>query len=235
MVEFFSKLGPDIAVHTYEHVYLTFISLTLAVIIAVPLGIFIAKSRRQKLSSVVMGVANLIQTIPSLALLAFMIAVFLLINRLYGGPEWYKTGGLLPTIGTLPAVVALVLYALLPILRNTFTGIRQVDPSVVEVAQGMGMTRRQILTRVELPLSLPFIMSGVRISTVWTIGIATLCGLVGAGGLGDLIMQGLRSNQLDYLIAGTVPAAILALLFDGLMGLVERWLTPEGMKAARLK
>jgi osmoprotectant transport system permease protein len=105
-----------------------------------------------------------------------------------------------------------------------------VDPSVVEVARGMGMTRRQILTRVELPLSLPFIMSGVRISTVWTIGIATLCGLVGAGGLGDLIMQGLRSNQLDYLIAGTVPAAILALLFDFLMGLVEKWLTPEGMK-----
>jgi len=235
MAEFFDKLGADIALHTYEHVYLTFVSLTLAVIIAVPLGVFMAKSRRRRISSAIMGAANLIQTVPSLALLAFMVAVFMLINRLVGGPEWYKTGGLLPTIGTLPAVVALVLYALLPILRNTFTGIRQVDPSVVEVARGMGMTRRQVLIRVELPLSLPFIMSGVRIATVWTIGIATLCGLIGAGGLGDLIMQGLRSNQFDYLIAGTVPAAVLALVFDGLMGLAERWLTPEGVRSARLE
>jgi osmoprotectant transport system permease protein len=233
MIDFFQKLGGDIAVHTYEHIYLTIISLFLAVLIAVPLGIFLSKSRRKKMVTIVMSAANVVQTIPSLALLALMIALFLLINRLYGGAEWYKTGGLLPTIGTLPALVALVLYALLPILRNTYTGIRQVEPSMVEVALGMGMTKRQILTKVELPLALPFIMSGIRISTVWTIGVATLCGLVGAGGLGDLILQGLRSNQLDYLLAGTLPAAVLALVFDGLMALVEKWLTPEGLKAAR--
>jgi len=229
-VSFLQKLGSEILFHTYEHVYLTVISLAVAVLIAVPLGIYLAKTRWPKLSTLGMSVANVIQTIPSLALLALMVAIFILVNRIHGGPEWYKTGGFLPTIGTLPAVVALVLYALLPILRNTFTGIKQVDPSLVEVAFGMGMTKGQVLAKVELPLALPFIMSGIRISTVWTIGIATLCGLVGAGGLGDLIMKGLRSNQLDYLIAGTVPSAILALAFDGLMALVERWLTPSPLR-----
>ena len=116
-------------------------------------------------------------------------------------------------------------------IRNTFTGIRQVDPAVIEVATGMGMTPRQILLSVELPLSLPVIMAGIRISTVWTIGVATLCGLIGAGGLGDLILKGLRSIKMDYLIAGTVPAAILALVFDGILARVEAWLTPEGMRA----
>ena len=126
-------------------------------------------------------------------------------------------------------MVALVLYALLPILRNTYTGIRQVDESVIEVATGMGMKPVQILFSIELPLSLPVIMTGIRISTVWTIGVATLCGLIGAGGLGDLIIKGLRSIQIDYLLAGTIPAAILAIIFDWILSLVEKWLTPEGL------
>jgi osmoprotectant transport system permease protein len=125
-----------------------------------------------------------------------------------------------------------VLYALLPILRNTYTGIRQVDPSVIEVAAGMGMRRRQILLQVELPLSLPVIMAGLRIATVWTIGVATLCGLIGAGGLGELIFRGLRSlpRTADYLVAGTVPAALLALGADTALGALERWLTPPGLR-----
>ena len=116
---------------------------------------------------------------------------------------------------------------LLPILRNTYTGIKQVDHSIIEVAKGMGMKSRQILFSVELPLSLPVIMAGIRISTVWSIGVATLCGLIGAGGLGDLIIKGLRSIRPDYLLAGTVPAAVLALGFDWMLGRVEKWLTPK--------
>lgn len=233
VVEFFHKFGFEVLSHTYEHVYLTLISLIIAATIALPLGIHMARTRSQKLTSAVMSTVNLIQTIPSLALLALIVASFVLINRVAGGAQWYRAGGILPTIGALPAIVALVLYALLPILRNTYTGIKQVDPSVKEVAIGMGMTQRQVLTKVELPLALPIIMTGIRIATVWTIGIATLCGLVGAGGLGDLIMIGLRSNRLDYLIAGTIPAAGLALVFDGLMSLLERWISPPALYSVR--
>jgi len=216
IISLLHKLGPEILRRTYEHVYLTFIAMILATIIALPLGIYLTRTRWPKLGQGVMGAASVVQTVPSLALLAFIVLIFALIA--------------LPTIGTVPALVALVLYALLPILRNTYTGIRQVDPAVIEVATGMGMKPHQILFSVELPLSLPVIMAGVRISTVWTIGIATLCGLIGAGGLGDLIIKGLRSIQMDYLLAGTVPAALLALLFDWLLERAENWLTPRGLQ-----
>jgi osmoprotectant transport system permease protein len=212
---FFEKLGPEILTRTHEHMFLVIISMAVSIAIALPLGIYLAKSRYKTLVTIVMGLAGVIQTVPSLALIAFIVVLFALIA--------------LPTIGVLPAMTALVMYALLPILRNTYTGIRQVDPAVIEVARGMGMTSNQILLRVELPLSLPFIMAGIRISTVWTIGVATLCGLIGAGGLGDLILKGLRSIQLDYLLAGTIPAAILAIILDWLLGLTEKWLTPAGI------
>ncbi len=216
LISFFEKLGPEMLRRTYEHIYLTFLAIVIAIIIALPLGIYLARSRWPKLTFAVMGTAGIIQTVPSLALIAFIVLIFALVA--------------MPTIGTLPALVALVLYALLPILRNTYTGIRQVDPAIIEVATGMGMTPRQILFSVELPLSLPVIMAGIRISAVWTIGIATLCGLIGAGGLGDLIIKGLRSIQMDYLLAGTVPAAALALIFDWTLGGLEKWLTPEGLR-----
>lgn len=216
VVSLLEKLGPEVARRTYEHVYLAFIAMVFATVIALPLGIYLARTRWPKFASVAMGAVSVVQTVPTLALLAFIVLVFALIR--------------LPTIGTFPALVALVLYALLPILRNTYTGIRQIDPSIIEVATGMGMKPHQILFSVELPLSLPVIMAGIRISTVWTIGIATLCGLIGAGGLGDLIIKGLRSIQMDYLLAGTIPAALLALTFDWLLARVERWLTPEGLR-----
>jgi osmoprotectant transport system permease protein len=216
-IPFFQKHGPEMLQRTYEHIYLTFLAMAIAVGIALPLGIYLTRSRWPKLTSAVLGAAGVIQTVPSLALVAFIVLIFAVIA--------------LPTIGTLPAIVALVLYALLPILRNTFTGIRQVDPAIIEVATGMGMRPHQILFSVELPLALPVIMAGIRISTVWTIGIATLCGLIGAGGLGDLIIKGLRSIQMDYLLAGTLPAAALALIFDWIFGRVERWLTPKGLEA----
>jgi len=233
--EFFTKLGNDIAVHAFQHLYLTFISLFIAVIIAVPLGIYLTKTKKEKLVNVIMNIAGIIQTIPTLALLALTVTLFILINQIIGGSDWYRDGGAIPTIGVLPGITALVLYSLLPILRNTYTGIKEVDPSVLEVARGMGMTQKQILTSIELPLALPFITAGIRISSVWTIGIATLCGLIGAGGLGDLILIGLRSNQIDYLIAGTLPAAFLALIFDGLMGGMEKWLTPPGLRMRKKK
>lgn len=213
---FYEKLGPEIFARANEHLYLVFLSITAAIAIALPLGIYLAKSRFKTFVSVVMGFAGVIQTIPSLALISFIVVIFALVA--------------LPTIGVVPAIVALVLYALLPILRNTYTGIRQVDPSVIEVARGMGMKSHQILMQIELPLSLPFIMAGIRIAAVWTIGVATLCGLIGAGGLGDLIIKGLRSIQLDYLLAGTIPAALLAVAFDWLLSMIEKWLTPEGLK-----
>jgi len=216
LMSFLEKLGPEMLQRTYEHIYLVFLAMVIAIAIALPLGIYLTRSRWTRLAFTVMGAAGVIQTVPSLALIAFIVIVFALIA--------------LPTIGTLPALVALVLYALLPILRNTYTSIRQVDPSIIEVATGMGMKPHQILFSIELPLSLPVIMAGIRISTVWTIGIATLCGLIGAGGLGDLIIKGLRSIQMDYLLAGTVPAAVLALVFDWILAGLERWLTPEGLR-----
>lgn len=212
LTDFLHKLGPEIIRRTGEHVYLTLLSLLIATAVALPLGIILAQTRRVRLADMVMSAAGVIQTIPSLALLALIVLVFVLIS--------------LPTIGLVPAVVALVLYALLPIMRNTYTGIRQVDPSVIEVATGMGMTPGQILFSVKLPLSLPVIMAGVRIATVWTIGVATLTALIGAGGLGDLIIRGLRSIQMDFLVAGTVPAALLAIVFDSLLARIERWLSP---------
>lgn len=216
VISFFQKLGPEILSRTYEHIYLVFFAMLFATVLALSAGIYLTRCRWPKLVSVIMGIAGAIQTVPSLALIAFIVVIFALIR--------------LPTIGTTPATVALVLYALLPILRNTYTGIKQVDASIIEVATGMGMKPYQILFSVELPLSLPVIMAGIRISAVWTIGVATLCGLIGAGGLGDLIIKGLRSIRSDYLLAGTLPAAALALLFDWVLGLVEKWLTPEGLR-----
>lgn len=217
VIAFFDKLGMEMFEYTVEHVYLTFLAIVIAVLIAVPTGIYLTRSRWPKAAAVVLGAAGVIQTIPTLALIAYIVLFF-------------QLGGL-PTIGFFPGLVALVLYALLPILRNTYTGIRQVDPAVKEVARGMGMRSREILWRIELPLALPVIMAGIRISTVWTIGIATLCGLIAAGGLGELIFQGLRSlpRTADYLIAGTIPATLLALTADIILGRIEKWLTPEGI------
>ena len=216
-MELFERLGPEMAYRTYQHIILTFLAMTFATAIAMPLGIFLARCRLKKVVNLIMGIVNIIQPIPSLALVALIVVIFKIIG--------------LPSIGLAPGLVSLVAYALLPILRNTYTGIRQVDPAVIEVATGMGMTPRQILFSVELPLALPFIMAGLRISTVWTIGVATLVSLVGAGGLGDLIFKGLRSYHVDLILAGAVPAALLALVLDWILGWVESWLSPSGANA----
>jgi len=207
------QLGPEILQRTYEHIYLTFLAMAMAIMIALPLGIFLSRSASSSLVAIVLGITGIIQTVPSLALIAFIVVLFAMLS--------------LPTVGVVPALVALVLYALLPILRNTYTGIRQIDPELKEVATGLGMQPSQILFQVELPLAVPVIMAGIRISTVWTIGIATLCGLIGAGGLGDLIIKGLRSIRPDYLLAGTIPAALLAVFCEVALSMVEKWVKPK--------
>lgn len=199
---------PDILSSLGQHMKLTLIALGLSIIIAVPLGIFL--TRHQKLADPIIGIASVFQTIPSLALLGFMIPLL--------------------GIGFTPAVVALVIYGLLPILRNTYTGIIGVDQGAKEAGKGMGMTSFQILFMVEIPLSLRVIMAGVRTATVMIIGVATLASLVGAGGLGDLIFRGISSVNPNLILAGAMPAALLAILFDSLLKFFEKKVTPKGLQ-----
>jgi osmoprotectant transport system permease protein len=188
---------------TLEHLMLVAVSMFLAAIIAIPLGVML--TRRVGLRRWALGSANVIQTIPSLALFGFLIPIPLL-------------GG----IGNRTAIVALTLYALLPILRNTYTGILSVDRAVVEAARGMGMTDRQLLWQVQLPLSAGVILAGVRVATVISVGIATIAAAIGAGGLGTYIFRGLTMVNNQVILAGAIPAALLALAADGGLGLLEK-------------
>ncbi len=198
-----------------EHVVLVAIAVGAAVAIGVPLGILATRDRRVERG--VLGTANVLQTVPSLALFGFLIPV-----PLVGG------------IGASTAIVALTLYALLPIVRNTHAGIRGVDPALAEAGRGMGMTDRQLLTKVELPLAAGVIVAGVRVATVISIGIATIAAAIGAGGLGVYIFQGLAMVDDTVILAGAVPAALLALAADGVLGWLARRLTPPGAPGASI-
>ena len=200
---FFWIRRDEILALTGEHLLLVLVSTSLAVAVGVPLGI--ALTRRPRLARPVLGFANVVQTIPSLALFGFLIPL-----PLVGG------------IGARTAIAALVVYALLPILRNTYTGILSVDPAVVEAATGLGMTPGQRLRKVELPLSLPVLLAGVRIATVISIGLATIAAAIGAGGLGVLIYRGVAIVDNRLILAGAVPAALLALAADAGLGILER-------------
>jgi len=197
------SLASEIAALSLEHLTLVLISMIIAIAMAVPAGILI--TRRARWRPWVIGFANVMQTIPSLALFGFLIPV-----PLIGG------------IGKRTAVVALVLYALLPILRNTMVGILGVDPAVRESAVAMGMTGRQLLWRVEIPLAARMILAGIRVATVTTIGTATIAAAIGGGGLGVFIFRGIASVDSTQILAGAVPAACIALLADGGLGWVER-------------
>lgn len=198
----------DIVRGTLEHLQISFIALFIAIAISVPAGLALTRFRR--LASPVIGLASLFQTIPSLALLGFMIP--------------------LVGIGRVPAIIALTVYALLPILRNTYTGIMNVEKPIKEAGIGMGMTSMQVMWRIELPLALNVIMAGIRTATVMVIGVATLASLVGAGGLGDLIFRGISTVNTELILAGTIPAALLALLLDFLLERMERAVTPPGLR-----
>ncbi|MGH9686858.1 MAG: ABC transporter permease/substrate-binding protein, partial [Candidatus Acidiferrales bacterium] len=211
---YFAAHAGEILQATAEHVWLTGITMLLAVAIGVPLGILVA--RRPALSKPILGSANIAETIPSLALFGFLLPLPWLGQR-----------------GDRIAIAALTLYALLPIIRNTAEGIKGVDPAVREAALGMGMTEGQILRRVEMPLAFPMMLAGIRVATVWTIGIATIAAAVGAGGLGEYIFRGLAMVDNDVILAGAIPAALLALIADVLLGLIERRARPETRKTPR--
>ena len=204
MSTFLSQYGSGIATLTFEHLWLTGAAMFAATAIAVPAGIALTRSPRW--ARPVIGIANILQTIPSLAMFGFLLP--------------------LPWLGERAAriaIVALTAYALLPILRNTYTGIRGIDPAVVEVARALGLTDRQRLFKVELPLAASFILAGLRTATVTCVGIATIAAAVGAGGLGELIFRGVASVDNRLVLAGAIPAALLALGADSLLGLLERW------------
>jgi osmoprotectant transport system permease protein len=198
--EFMQQQSDKLATQTLQHIGLTFISLFIAVLIGLPLGILI--TRRKRLSGPVLGIAGVLQTIPSIALLGFMIPVL--------------------GIGAKPAIVALLLYALLPIIRNTYTGITGVDPAVKEAAVAMGMNKWQVLFKAELPLAMPVIFAGIRTATVITVGVATLASYIAAGGLGEFIFGGISLNNTNMILAGAIPAALLAILFDFLLSRLQK-------------
>ncbi len=191
---------------TLEHLALVSVAMLLAVLVGVPLGVVL--TRRPLLRRWILGAANVIQTVPSLALFGFLIPVPLL-------------GG----IGSRTAIVALTLYALLPILRNTYAGISGVDRAVIEAARGMGMTDGQLLRQVEIPLSLGVILAGIRVATVISVGVATIAAAVGAGGLGMYIFRGVAMVNNQVILAGAIPAAVLAVLADVSLGWAEHRLT----------
>jgi len=188
---------------TLDHFTLVVIAMAIAILIGVPLGMFIVQ--RPTLRTIALGIASIFQTIPSLALFGFLIPI-----PFIGG------------IGKRTAIVALVLYALLPILRNTYVGLTGIDAAVLESAEAMGMTRSQILFRVRLPLALAVILAGIRTATIITIGVATIAAAIGAGGLGTFIFRGVALVSDALILAGAIPAALLALIADFLLGLLER-------------
>ena len=200
---------PDVILRLLlQHLQLTGIAVSLAILVGVPLGIAI--TRVKVLSDPILGIASIFQTIPSIALFGVLIPFM--------------------GIGIKPAIVVLFLYALLPIIKNTYTGIKGVSPFMIDAGLGMGMTSIQVLRMVELPQSLPVIMAGVRIATVINIGTTTIAAYIGAGGLGQLIFTGIQLVRNDMIIAGAVPAALLALTADRLLGYVEYRLTPVGLR-----
>src|SRR5256712_6005153 len=206
MSEFLRSNWSDILAHIAQHVWLVLISTAIAIAIALPVGILI--TRQKSLRGPVLGIANVLQTIPSLALFGFLIPL-----PFIGG------------IGARTAIVALVLYALLPIIRNTVTGILGVDHNVREAAVAMGMTGSQILWQVELPLAMSVILTGVRVAMVISVGVTTIAAAVGAGGLGVYIFRGLRQYDKNLLLAGAVTAALMAFTADFGLGLIARHLS----------
>jgi len=205
-----------LAGYTLEHLWIIFVAIVVAIILGVSVGVYITGKGKERIADTVLYLAEIMMTVPSLALFGLLMVILSFVG--------------LKAIGFLPAILALIAYAQLPILRNTYTAIRAVDPAMIEAGRGMGMTERQLLFKVKLPLAVPVIMAGLRNSIVIIIGIAAIAALIGSGGLGVPIVRGLRNARIDLIIVGGVSVSILALLVDGLMSLVERWITPKGLK-----
>ncbi len=206
--EFFTYRLDEIGEALVKHIQITAMAVGLAILIGVPLGILITK--KKKLANIVINITNTFQTLPSLALFGLIIPIL--------------------GIGLVPSVFVLFLYALLPIIKNTYIGINNVDLASIEAGRGMGMKKSQILTMVEIPLALPVIMGGIRISTVINIGTATIAALIGAGGLGDFIFKGISMNSNNMILTGAVLTALLAISVDFILGKIEKALVPKGIK-----
>ena len=207
MSAFFAQHGSELLVKTWQQIYISTISLGLGIIVAIPLSVVLMKFKR--VAKVVIAIASMLQTIPALALLAIMIPFF--------------------GVGKVPAIIALFLYSLMPILRNTYVGLTDVNQDTIDSARGLGMTNMQLILKVDIPLAMPVIMAGIRLSAIYVIAWATLASYIGAGGLGDFIFNGLSLYQTDLIFGGTIPVIILALLTDYLLGKLERKLTPKGI------
>jgi osmoprotectant transport system permease protein len=205
-MEFWTRYGEEILQRSGEHLFLVAVAMAIAILIGIPLGMLI--TRYSRLAKPILGFANVMQTIPSLALFGILLPI-----PIIGG------------IGEKTAIVALVLYSLLPIIRNTFVGINSVDPAVREAGRAMGMSDRQLLLRVEIPLAMSVILSGIRLATVIGIGLATIASAIGAGGLGEFIFRGVAIVDNQLILAGAIPAAIMALGADWILGWIERRLT----------
>ncbi len=214
--EYMVANGDEVLRLTGQHVVLVGLSTMLAIMIGFPMGVLM--TRMESLSRPILTFANIMQTIPSLAMFGFLIPI-----PFIGG------------IGARTAIVALLLYSLLPIIRNTYTGIMHVDPAVREAAIGMGMTDWQVLGRVEIPLALGVIFAGIRVATVIAVGLATIAAAIGAGGLGTYIFQGVAMANPSRILVGAVPAAAMALTADFGLGLIERWLGGNRMREARVQ
>ncbi|QQK75272.1 ABC transporter permease [Salicibibacter cibarius] len=208
IIETFSTYGWDLLMKTGEHMYISFAAIFLGVIVAVPVGVFL--TRIPAVADRLISFVGILQTIPSLAILAFFMPIL--------------------GVGMTPAIIALFVYSVLPILRNTYTGVKDVDANVLEAAKGMGMNNIETIRKIELPMALPVIMAGIRFATVYLIGWATLAAFIGGGGLGDLIFDGLNLYQPELIVLGTIPATILALLANWGLSLLEKRMTPEPLR-----
>lgn len=202
-----------------NHLWIITVAILIAIILGVSAGLYISGKNKERLASTVLYLAEIAMTIPSLALFGLLMLFLSTIG--------------LTAIGFLPAVIALIIYGQLPILRNTYIAILEVDPAMIEAGRGMGMSERQLLFKVKLPLALPVIMAGLRNSIVMTIGIAAIAAMIGASGLGVPIFRGLRNARIDLIIVGGVSVSILALLVDGFMSRVEHWVTPKGLRRGK--
>ncbi|MFJ5964545.1 ABC transporter permease [Bacillus sp. NPDC093026] len=211
IIDFLEKNGGELLTKMWEHLYISLIAVALGIVVAVPLGVLL--TRMKKGAGFVIGVVNIFQTLPSLAILAFFIPIL--------------------GVGKIPAIVALFFYSVLPILRNTYAGVQGVNKNLLESGKGIGMTTWEQIRLVELPLAVPIIMAGVRISTIYLIGWTTLAAFIGGGGLGDYILIGLQLYQPEYIIAGAVPVTILAVMIDLTLMKLEKKVTPKGLKGLK--
>ncbi|UOF88772.1 ABC transporter permease [Fodinisporobacter ferrooxydans] len=206
-----STYGGQITQAFWQHLFLVGFSLVVGAVLSIPLGIYLTRSR--KLSGPVISVLSIIQTIPSLAFFALLLPIL--------------------GIGITPALIVLFLYSLLPIVRNTYTGVKSVDPELIDVAKGMGMTSWQRLIKVELPLSAPLIVAGLRLSTIYLVSWATVAALIGAGGFGNLIFAGIDNYNNDLILSGSVPTALMAFVAGLIFTFIRRLVTPAGLRGAK--